>query len=91
MPTRYIFSHFKNFESFFQGPETSVSYKTGVNSTSGEFVKSDYFSRLSILGDFKVATADNGGYPYPYLDFGITEIYQNFYYVIGMLFYLTKA
>ena len=48
---------------------------------------SDYFSRLDKLRDFKVATYDNGAYPYPYLDFGITEIHQKLYYVIGMIFY----
>ena len=54
-------------------------------------MKSDYFSRLDKLGDFRVATDDNGGYPYPYHDFGITEIYQKLYFVIGMIFYLTKT
>ena len=71
----------------------SLSYPniSGGISPSGDFVKSDYFSRLNTLGDFKVATFFSGGYPYPYLDFGITEIYQKLYFVIGMIFYLTKT
>ena len=62
----------------------SYSYNYGSISTSGDSVNSDYFSRLLKLGDFKVATYGNGGYPYPYLDFRITEIYQKFYFVIGL-------
>ena len=71
----------------------SLSYPniSGGISPSGDFVKSDYFSRLSKLGDFKVATDSDGGYPYPYLDFGITEIYQKFYFVIGMRFSPTST
>ena len=53
-------------------------------SPSGEYVTSDYFSRLDKLGDFRVATAISGGYPHPYLDFGISEIFGRFYFVIGM-------
>ena len=62
-------------------------------STSGEFVTSDYFSRLKKLGDFKVATRSfaGGGYPYPYLDFGITEIYHKFYFVIGKILSITRT
>ena len=84
------FSFRKKFESFFKGAETSSKYYCGI-STSGDFVESDYFSRLFKLGDFRVATDFRGGYPYPYLDFGITEIYQKLYFVIGMIFYLTKT
>ena len=69
----------------------SYPYISGGISSSGDFVRSDYFSRLEKLGDFKVATDRLGGYHYPYLDFGITEIYQKFYFVIGMIFYLTKT
>ena len=69
--------------TFFKGAETSASCNTAGISTSGESVNSDYFSRLARLKDFRVATAVDGGYHYPYLDFGITEIYQKFYFVIG--------
>ena len=56
-------------------------------STSGEYLKSDYFSRLEKLGDFLLAAKDSGSdaYHYPYLDFGISKIYGNYYYVIGMI------
>ena len=77
----------KRIESLFKGVETeSKLLLSGGISTSGDFVVSDYFSRLRKLGDFRVATEDRGGYPYPYLDFGITEIYQKLYFVIGMIF-----
>ena len=57
-----------------------------IISTSGEFVRSgNYVDRLNSLGDFKVATSHSGGYPYPYLDFGISEVYGKFYFVIGMI------
>ena len=42
-----------------------------------------YFGRLLDLGDYKVATNYKGGYTRPYLDFGISEIFGNFYYAIG--------
>ena len=65
-------------------------YDSGGISTSGESVKSDYFSRLKKLGDFASATkvsefTDSDAYHYPYLDFGISKIYGNYYYVIGMI------
>ena len=71
----------------------SLSYPniSGGISPSGDFVKSDYFSRLSKLGDFTAAKHGSDWYSYPYLDFGITEIYQKFFFVIGMIFYLTKT
>ena len=42
-----------------------------------------YFGRLRKLGDYKVATNSEGGYTRPYLDFGISKIFHNFYYAIG--------
>ena len=66
-----------------------LSYDSGGISTSGEFVKSDYFSRLKKLGDFDLATktsyVDETAYHYAYLDFGISQIYGKYYYVIGMI------
>ena len=40
-----------------------------------------YEERLGKLGDYKAGTGE--GYTRPYLDFGISEISGNFYYVIG--------
>ena len=63
-------------------------------STSGEFLKSDYFARLKKLGDFDSATRVSpegyhpvrvGGYHFPYLDFGISQIYRKYHYIIGMI------
>ena len=65
------------------------SYDSGGMSTSGKFVKSDYFSRLKKLGDFVAATKVSNGssdaYHFPYFDFGISKIYGKFHYVIGMI------
>ena len=62
---------------------------SGGISSSGKFLKSDYFSRLQKLGDFasatKVSVNSSDAYHYPYLDFGISGIYGNYYYVIGMI------
>ena len=60
---------------------------SGGISTTGKFVESDYFSQLKKLGDFDSATTDNaiGSYHYPYLDFGISQIYGKFHYVIGLI------
>ena len=84
------------FESFFKaaGGSTGAVHSGGIL-TSGEFVESDYFRRLLKLGDFNVATNTkfHTRLPYegPYLDFGITEIYQKFYFVIGIIFSLTNS
>ena len=80
-----MFLTFQKFEFFGKGAEKTGSNYSGGISTSGEFVASDYFSHLYKLGDFKVATARSGGYPYAYLDFGITEIYKTFFFVIGKI------
>ena len=65
------------------------NYDSGGISTTGEFVNSDYFSRLKKLGDFDSATKvpyeSFDAYHYPYLDFGISQIYGKYYYVIGMI------
>ena len=63
---------------------------SGGISSSGKFLKSDYFSRLQKLGDFDSATkvsfvTVSDAYHYPYLDFGISTNYGNYYYVIGMI------
>ena len=46
----------------------------------------DYFERLSCLGDFAAANHEFGGYNEPFLDFGISEIHDVYYYVIGKIF-----
>ena len=58
---------------------------SGGISSSGKFLKSDYFSRLQKLGDFDSAAKIISAYHYPYLDFGISQIFGNYYYVIGMI------
>lgn len=60
----------------------------GGISLSGEYVKSDYFSRLKKLGDFEAATRTPSAYHHPYLDFGISKIHEKFYYVIGKMWKL---
>ena len=73
-------------KSFFIEAGTTISdVKSGGISSSGEFVKSDYFTRLKKLGDFKSATRDSNAYHYPYLDFAISRIYGKYHYVIGMI------
>ena len=61
------------------------TYGVGQKLLYSKFVDSDYFDRLDKLGDFEVATNSDGGYPYIYLDLGISEIHQNFYFVIGKI------
>ena len=65
-------------------------YDSGGICSSAESL--DYFSRLQKLGDFASATriaSENNevfyAYHYPYLDFGISRIYETYHYVIGMI------
>ena len=76
----------KNDEEDFLGPEIKdkYGYDGGVNE-KGKFVSSQYFKRLLKLGDFIAATADLRGYCRPNIDFGISEIHQKYYYVIGQV------
>ena len=48
------------------------------------WIKTDYFRRLEKLGDYKIATQLRG-YDTPFLDFGISKIFDSHYYVIGNL------
>ena len=79
---------FVEFEKYdyedFLGPEEEDKrgYHGGINE-NGEWVRSQYFERLRKLGDYKAATHWTGGYSRPYIDFGISEIHQKYYYVIG--------
>ena len=51
---------------------------------NGTLIESQYFKRLvEKLGDFRAATLWKGGYSRPYIDFGISKIYENYFYVIG--------
>ena len=59
--------------------------RSGGITSSGEFIKSDYFSRLEKLGDFASATSVSNAYHKPYLDFAISKIYGKYHYIIGML------
>ena len=70
----------------FEGPE----YKCGMLKSSGidkngEFVESQYFMRLFLLGDFQSATHTLRGYSRPYIDFGVSKIHEKYFYVIGEL------
>ena len=60
----------------------------GINGNGmhpGMWVFTQYFERLMKLGDYAAATHWEGGYSRPYIDFGISEIHQKHYYVIGQL------
>ena len=52
---------------------------------NGEWVTSQYFARLYMLGDYAAATWRYGGYSRPYIDFGVSKIYDGYFYVIGEL------
>ena len=70
----------------FLGPEREdeFGFDGGING-NGKSVRSQYFKRLKELGDFIAATFSGGGYSRPYIDFGISEIYNKYYYVMGKL------
>ena len=76
----------KNDDEDFLGPEEKDKRggSGGING-NGKWVRSQYFERLRKLGDFIAATTFSGGYSRPYIDFGISEIHQKYYYVIGKL------
>ena len=78
----------KDDKEDFLGPEKEDKYGSygGING-SGKWVKSQYFKRFEKLGDFAAATHWDGGYSRPYIDFGISEIHQKYYYVIGKLIF----
>ena len=74
----------KNDDEDFLGPEEQdeEGWYGGING-NGEWVVSQYFKRLGELGDFAAATHWQSGYSRTYIDFGISEIHQKYYYVIG--------
>ena len=76
----------KDDDEDFLGPEKEDESRWygGING-NGQWVRSQYFKRLDKLGDFKAATDEDGGYSRPYIDFGISEIHQRYYYVISKL------
>ena len=86
---RDVVLKFVKFEKYdddnFLEPEKEDEYENfgGING-KGKSVRSQYFERLDQLGD-KRATCQLGSYTRPYIDFGISEIYQRCYYVIGKL------
>ena len=74
----------KNDEEDFLGPEEEdKDGRYGGINVNEEWVESQYFERLEKLGDFMAATYYMGGYSRPYIDFGISEIHNKYYYVIG--------
>ena len=72
-------------EDFFAPEEEGKDGFSGGINGHGKWVRSQYFKRLRQLGDFAAATSNWGGYSRPYVDFGISEIHENYYYVIGKL------
>ena len=74
----------KGDDEEFLGPEKEDKYGVyaGING-NGKCVRSRYFKRLGELGDFAAATHWQSGYSRTYIDFGISEIHQKYYYVIG--------
>ena len=79
----------KDADEDFLGPEfeDKVGWYGGING-NGKWIGSQYFERLEKLGDFAAAIDINGGYSRPYIDFGISEIHQIYYYVIGTLIFI---
>ena len=69
-----------------EGPEENdkLGSNCGIDE-NGEWVTSQYFKRLNKLGDYAAATFRIGGYSRPYIDFGVSEIYEEYFYVIGEL------
>ena len=74
----------KHDDEDFLGPEKKDErgWYGGING-NGKWLRSQYFERLDQLGDFTAATHWRGSYSRPYIDFGISEIHQKYYYVIG--------
>ena len=67
-----------------EGPEEKDRYlKHGGIDVNGKWVTSQYFERLDKLGDYKAATHRFGGYNRPYIDFGVSKIFDKYFYVIG--------
>ena len=79
------FVKFENDEKEdFEGPEKKDehNYYGGID-VNEEWVTSQYFKRLMKLGDYNAATWPQGGYSRPYIDFGVSKIYEKYFYVIG--------
>ena len=70
---------------FIEAVTTMSLVRSGGITSFGEFVKSDYFSRLKKLGDFDSATRVSNAYHKPYLDFAISEVYGKYHFIIGMM------
>ena len=68
----------------FEGPEKEDKCGDyGGIDESGKWVTSQYFVRLYELGDYNVATYPRGGYSRPYIDFAISKIHNDYFFVIG--------
>ena len=67
-----------------EGPdEYDVKGRDGGIDKNGKKITSEYFKRLRELGDFKAAKNMFGGYSRPYIDFAISKIHSNYFFVIG--------
>ena len=74
----------KDEHEHFEGPEEQEeSGCYGGIDKNGEWVTSPYFQRLIRLGDFSAATWESGGYSRPYIDFGVSKIFEKYFFVIG--------
>ena len=69
-----------------EGPEekNEREFDGGIDE-NGQWVSSQYFERLKKLADYNAATWQRGGYSRPYIDFGVSKIYDEYFYVIGEL------
>ena len=76
----------KKNEDDFDSPEVADEdgWWGGIKE-DGSFVTSKYFEEMYKLGDFVAATDRLGGYVAPYVDFGLSQIYGNNYFIIGNL------
>ena len=75
----------KDTSEDFLGPESCdrTGWSGGIMGNGREWVESQYFKRLRKLGDFQAATLSMGSYSRPFINFGISEIHQKYYFVLG--------
>ena len=70
----------------FEGPDKKDERgEYGGIDENRKLVKSQYFERLSKVGDYEAARLYFGGYSRPYIDFGVSKIHEKYFYVIGEL------
>ena len=74
----------KKDEEEFDAPEVidEMGVYGGIKE-DGLFVYSKYFTKMEVdLGDFIAAAWVTGGYVGPYVDFGLSKVYGNYYFII---------